>query len=133
MSTTMEVVLKSVRDALASIDGVKSCKVGMEPGITPADYPLVRIVPSTLTDAIPRAQVRQCECLIYFGLPLHEFTDGLEEVYWRLLEFEQQLLAAARAADSVASVVLIETILDEDKVDAYKLMALRVKINGSVG
>lgn len=128
----MMTVLESIRDALALVEGVKSCKIGMEAGITPGDYPLVRIVPSTLTDALPRAQVRQCECLIYFGLPLHEFADGLEAVYRSLFAFEQLLLNAARAANGVASVVLIETILDEDKVDAYKLMALRVKISGVV-
>lgn len=123
-------VLVSVRDALAAVDGVKTCKIGMEAGITPADYPLVRIVPSVLKDGVPRGVVRECEALIYFGLPIHEFQDGLEAVYQQMFAMEQTLLAAARSATNVAAVVLIETILDEDKVDAYKLFALRVKIVG---
>lgn len=125
-------ILASVRDALAAVPGVKSCKVGMEKGITPADYPLVRIVPRTLRDGVPRGVVREVECLIYFGMPVHEFSDtgGLEAVYEKLLPFEQLLLNAARGADAVASVVLEETLLDEDQVAAYKLMALRVKIVG---
>lgn len=123
-------VLVSVRDALAKIAGVKTCKIGMEPDITPADYPLVRIVPSVLRDGVPRGVARECEALIYFGLPLHESVEGLEAVYQQLFAFEQKLLAAARSATAVGSVVLIETILDEDKIEAFKMMALKVKIVG---
>lgn len=123
-------VLASVRDALAAVEGVKTCRIGMEAGITPADYPLVRIVPSVLTDAVPRSGVHQVECLIYFGLPIHDFTDGLEAVYEDLLAMQEQLLTAARAASAVHSVVHIETIFDEDRVEAYKLMALKVRLVG---
>ena len=123
-------VLASIRDALAAVEGVKTCKIGMEANITPADYPLVRIVPSSLTDGVPRGSAREIESLIYFGLPLHEFTDGLEAVYEQLLLFEQTLLSAARAADGVATVVHERTILDEDRIEAFKLMALKVRIVG---
>ena len=125
-------VLASIRDALAALDGVKSCKVGMERTIKPADYPLVRIVPRTITDGVPRGLAREIECLIYFGMPLHEFSDtgGLEAVYEKLLPFEERLLTAARAADGVASLVHVETLLDEDQVAAFKMMALRVRIVG---
>lgn len=123
--------LESVRDALAAVSGVQTCKIGMEAGITPADYPLVRVVPSTITDGVPRGVVDQTECMIYFGLPIHEFAaGGLESLYEQLLSKRAELLAAARAATAVASVVHIETILDEDRIDAYKLMAMRVKIVG---
>ena len=123
-------VLVSVRDALAKVAGVKTCKIGMEPEITPEDYPLVRIVPSILRDGVPRGVARECEALLYFGLNVHDFEGGLEAVYAKMLEFEQQLLAAARSATAVGSVVLIETILDEDKIEAFKTMALKVKIVG---
>ena len=123
-------VLVSVRDALAKVADVKTCKIGMEHDITPADYPLVRIVPSVLRDGVPRGVARECEALIYFSLNVHEFEDGLEAVYAKMLEFEQQLLAAARAATAVASVVLIETLLDQDENEAFKTMAMKVKIVG---
>lgn len=126
----MYAVLASIRDALKAVPGVKTCKIGMEPDITPADYPLVRIVPSKITDGVPRIGPRECEALIYFGRPIHDFTDGLEAVYEDLFAFEQKLLTAARAATAVASLVHLETILDEDKVEAYKLFALRVRIVG---
>jgi hypothetical protein len=123
-------VLASIRDALAAVQGVKTCKIGMEANITPADYPLVRIVPSSMSDPVPRIGAREIEALIYFGLPLHEFTDGLEAVYEALLPFEQKLLDAARAATGVATVVHDRTILDEDRIEAYKLFALKVRIVG---
>jgi hypothetical protein len=102
----------------------------MEAGLTPADYPLVRLVPSTITDGVPRGEVDQVECLIYFGVASHEFTGGLEALYEQLFDKRAALLAAASKATAVASVVHIETILDEDRIDAYKLMAMRVKIVG---
>ncbi len=123
-------VLTAVRDALATIDGVKTCKVGMEANITPDDYPLVRIVPSTVTDPIVRGPATRVDALIYFGVPLHEFEDGLESVYEHLLEMQGLILTKSREPNTVASVEHVETILDEDRVDAYKLMALRVKITG---
>ena len=42
----MMTMLESLRDALAGVPGVQSCKVGLEDNITPDDYPIIRIVPS---------------------------------------------------------------------------------------
>lgn len=126
----MMAVLESIRDAMKAVAGVKTCKIGNEADITPADYPLVRIVPTKLTDGVPRGAARECECWIYLGLPVHEFTEGLEAVYEKLFEFEQLLLAAARKADGVGSIVYFETVFDEDKIEAFKMLAMRVKIVG---
>ena len=122
--------LVSIRDALKGLDGVKSCKIGMEANITPDDYPLVRIVPSVLRDAVPRGIGDDTEALIYFGIPLHEFEGGLEAVYEAMLPFRDTLLEAARKANSVAAVVHVETLLDEDRVEALKLLAIKVRIVG---
>lgn len=61
-----------------------TCKIGMEPTMTPADYPMVRIVPSRvrLGSSIMR---RGIECLIYFGQPIHDFSGGTEQQWADLL------------------------------------------------
>lgn len=123
----MMTVLEAVRDALAAVDGVKTCRIGMEPDITPDDYPLVRLVPSSLSEVTGIRPVRKVAALIYFGINQHDFEAGLEELYAELLAMERKLLQAA-SAQGTAFVRHIETLMDEDALDGYKLMALRVSI-----
>lgn len=122
--------LVTLRDLLAAVPGVNTCKIGLEANMTPGDYPMVRIVPSRVsppTDA-PLGP-RLCECLIYFGQPVHEFTAGMEALYAEIFEMELALIdALPRGGPVVAR--WVETITDEDRVDAYKLMALRVEVMG---
>lgn len=123
----MFAALEALRDTMSGLPGVQSCRIGMEATLTPSDYPMVRIVPSKLDELNVRT-TRSCECLIYFGVPLHEFEEGLEAVYRDLLTMETTLLEAARSRPDRFYVRHVETILDEDRVDAYKLMALRVEV-----
>lgn len=123
-------LLASVRDALAAVEGVKTCRIGMEPGITPDDYPLVRLVPITLEDGLQRASANEIEAWVYFGLPVHEFTDGLEAVYEQLSAKWVELMDAMRQASDVHSVAHVQTVFDEDRVEAYKLIAIKVRIVG---
>ena len=48
MATPMD-LLRYLRTALAAVAGVQTCRIGLEAGITPDDYPIVRIVPAELT------------------------------------------------------------------------------------
>lgn len=121
-------LLQALREQLAGVPGVATCRIGLEATMTPEDYPMVRIVPS----AIRHGEVvglRAVDCLIYFGQPLHEFSDGLQAQYESLLAMERALITAAQQTAGL-SVTYRETILDEDRVDAYKLMALRVDVQG---
>lgn len=120
-------LLETLRDALAMVTGVQTCKIGMEANLTPADYPMVRLVPSTVRQI--NISMREIDLVVYFGQPIHEFTAGLEALYESLFTMEAELLAAAKAQTSMM-VTYEETVLDEDRVDAYKLMALRLKIAG---
>lgn len=126
MSDSAFPLLRGLRDALATVPGVATCRIGLEANMTPADYPMVRLVPSRVThgEVIGR---RAVELLIYFGQPIHEFSAGLEAQWEALLSMEAALLATAMQH---ATTTYRETILDEDRVDAYKLMALRVEVQG---
>ena len=94
--------------------------------MTPADYPMVRIVPSKIAQGGTVAS-RSDECLIYFGSPVHEFDAGLESLYADLLALEAALIDAATGTAGIVF-EYAETIADEDRVDGYKLMAIRATV-----
>jgi hypothetical protein len=121
----MMAALQAVRDALAAVDGVVTCEIGLEANLSPADYPMVRLVPSRIIAGRPY-HGRECETLIYFGAPIAN-REGLPAVYAGLFELEGKLLAVLRAGGHRYR----ETITDEDRLDAYKIMALRVDIIGA--
>jgi hypothetical protein len=116
------VALNRARDALAAIPNVASCKVGLEANISPADYPLIRVVPSRLVPGKPYSR-RTIETLIYFGAPTTN-SEGLEQVYVDLFAMEQAIVEVVR----MLAGRYLETITDEDRLDAYKLMTVRCEL-----
>lgn len=121
-------LLEQVRAALASVPGVRTCRIGLEANMTPEDYPIVRVVPGVIRPAGVVSR-RRVELLIYFGTPIHEFEDGLESLYAELLELERQVVNVIEASATFVGFYR-ETITDEDRLDAYKLMAVRCEVEG---
>jgi hypothetical protein len=126
-------LLEVLRDALANIDGIVTCKIGMEDNICPDDYPIIRIVPSRLRNGITVGE-RRAEVIVYFGLPIAPFDDvpdddnrvRLEKIYAAMFVLEEQL----RNVIYNNSGKYIETITDEDRLETYKLMAIRAEVEG---
>jgi len=114
--------LTSLRDALAVIAGIETCKVGIEANISPADYPMIRVVPERLTPGTPY-QIRTVECGIYFGVNVNK-SEGLESVYEQLSTLEGKIVAIIKEEGGK----YVETITDEDRLDTYKLMFIRCEI-----
>ena len=114
--------LLAARDALADLDLVESCRIGLEAGISPNDYPLVRLVPARFTRGRPFGN-RTCELLVYFGAKITN-SEGLEEVYRALFELEKAILDTLRPL----GVRYVETVTDEDRLDTYKLMFIRCEM-----
>lgn len=129
----MMTMLESLRDALADITGVQSCKIGLEDNISPDDYPIVRVVPSRLENG-HTIKRRKAEVLIYFGLPIQPFDDTpdsggrvrMEKLYAALFAMEEEI----RRIVYLNRGFYRETITDEDRLDTYKLMAVRADIEG---
>lgn len=122
-------LLEGLRDHLAAtVPGVTTCKIGLEANMTPADYPMIRIVPSGISDGQVIGR-RQVEVLVYFGQPIHESTGGLEAEWSSLLTMEAAIIEAASATPS-ASFLYLSTVLDEDRIDAYKLLAIKARLIG---
>ncbi|MEY2656099.1 MAG: hypothetical protein RLZZ524_3127 [Pseudomonadota bacterium] len=115
------------RDALGALAGVASCKIGLEANIGPADYPLIRLVPSRLTPGKPYSG-RTIETLIYFGAQT-TLSEGLETVYSDLFDIEALMLAEIKAMGGR----YVETLTDEDRLDAYKLMTIRAELGDPQG
>lgn len=120
----MMTALTTARDALATIPGVASCKVGFEANISPSDFPLIRLVPSRIIAGRPYHK-RTAEVQIIFGAQTAD-SEGLETVYTNLFTLEASILAKVKTLAGR----YIETLTDEDRLDAYKLMAVRVELEG---
>ena len=129
MSTTNAMVpLLALRDALATVPSVATSKVGIEANMTAADYPMVRVVPSKAKLSAYMGR-RRVEVLVYFGKPVHEFAAGLEALYAQTFALEALLLESAYTGADYTFEYL-ETIADEDRIDGYKLMAIRGVVEG---
>lgn len=127
---TPMVVLEELRDLLGAVDGVQTSKIGLESAMSPEDYPIVRVVPSSIKPSeLQLAGFRAFECLIYFGKPIAEADNGLEDLYRETFAMEVALIAALPAAGEWVA-RWQETITDEDRVPGFKMMALRVLVDG---
>lgn len=129
----MMALLESLKASLATIPGVATCRIGLEENITPDDYPIIRIVPSLASTGAAYAH-RKIEMLIYFGMPIQPFDDApdtagrvrLEKLYAALFDLEAVIIASIGQAGAH----YVETITDEDRIDTYKLMAVRCDVEG---
>jgi len=134
MSTGIMATLEALRDRLELLPGVQSCKIGLEANISPDDYPIIRIVPSDLRPHGTTGYRLDCEALIYFGQPIQPFDDvpdaagrvRLEKLYAALLDMDLTIRDTVYANSGQC----FETVLDEDRLDTYKLMALKVRVVG---
>lgn len=119
------VILEELRDRLAKVEGVKTCKIGVEKNLSPNSYPLIRIVPRGRREA--ELPSRAMEITIYAGVPTHDFEDGLDGLYRQLFELEERIREAIRAGNGY-KVKWQETIDDDDRLPAFKLIAMRYRI-----
>jgi hypothetical protein len=136
-------LLEAIKTSLATIPGVTSCRIGLEDNITPDDYPLIRIVPSNMQPGQATVSgtmlTRRGEILIYFGMPVQPFDDTadgsgrvrLEKVYAALFDLEADILTKLMSTPAgILAARYRETITDEDRLDTYKLMAIRCEVEG---
>lgn len=124
--------LDGLRDALAQLPGVQTCRIGLEANLSPDDYPMIRIVPSEIKPHGTIGTRYDCEALLYYGQPIQPFDDEpddggrvrLEKQYAALLAMD----GAIRAQVENLGGQCFETVMDEDRLDTYKLMALKVRL-----
>lgn len=131
----MMAALEAARDALAAVpgladfDGGKSCKVGLESGISPAQYPLIRVVPVRATPGRPYNQ-RTVEALVYFAAQIAQ-SQGLETVLAGLFDMEKAILDIGKAQGWR----YLETIAAPNPFEApqaYQVMGIRFELPSAV-
>jgi len=124
MMTTLEAAKAAFAaiPGLAVVNGEISCKIGLESNISPASYPMVRIVPVRITPGKPYGN-RTAETYIYFGAPIAN-ASGLEAVYSELFDLEAAIIDVLRDLRGR----YVETIMDEDRLDAFKLSVVRCEL-----
>jgi hypothetical protein len=118
----MMTALEHARDALRGIASVVTCEIGLEANISPASYPAIRLVPSRVVPGKPYAG-RSIETLIYFAAQVAN-PEGLEAVYQGLSDLEASILSVLRTIQGA----YIETLTDEDRLQPYKVMAVRCNL-----
>lgn len=123
MSTPME-NLRAIADALGNIEGVRTSKIGLEPNITPEDYPIVRIVPPRL-NGFEVIGLRKVTLNVYYGTALQAF-DGLDTVYEALFALEERIIDAIEGGPWRG--FFRETITDEDRLTTYKMFMSRFEV-----
>ena len=113
---------------------------GLEANRTPDDDPIIRLVPGSLAPSSLGTinGPRILSLTVYFGAQLLEATDGLAAVYAELFRLDaairEALLVTAIAAGLEAGVwrqiTYRDTVMDEDRLPHYKLMAARFDVVG---
>lgn len=122
--------LTDLRDRLAGLPGIKTCKIGLEIGIVPEDYPIVRLVPSAIRAEDARGGIDAISpLLIYYGWNLLEVEVGLERIYETLLDLRESIRAELLVPDeSPLMWQYQDTVLDEDRLPRYKLFVDRYTV-----
>lgn len=115
----MYTALSNIKTALSGVAGVNTCKIGIENSLSPDDYPIIRIVPQRIEPGNVIAR-NKYTVHIYFGLPISESDGGLEAVYAALSGLADNIRIAMETAQDFGA-LWQETILDDDRVDKYKL------------
>lgn len=121
-------ILNQIATDLAAVSGVQTSRVGIEPAISPADYPIIRVVPTKLqpSEMLPR---RRIEVLIYYGAKV-PLLEGMPAVYAALCAMEQAIIDIMESGQGGYLAEFQETITDEDRLETYKLFASRFVVQG---
>jgi hypothetical protein len=84
--------LEAIRNALETDVNANTFSIGLEDTISAADYPIVRICPTSASPG-PSVQRREMFVLVYFGVDI-DASDGVEACWEALLTMEDEIISA---------------------------------------
>ena len=120
-------VLVQLRDRLSQNVNLNTCKIGIETGLSPDDYPMIRLVPVRFK-RLDTVRMHM-ELLVYFGMNQVESDNSLEVLYQELLTMDELIKDTLKVGNQFM-IKHLETITDEDRLDHFKLFASRFEIVG---
>lgn len=122
-------VAKIAKEALTGITGINTVAIGIEPNISPKDYPMIRVVP---VDARPDNSIASYERVmlnVYVGIADKFDKDGYEAIYETLQAYEDEIKTRLNTA-SDAAFFWKSTQQDEDRLQNVKVLLLRFEAVG---
>lgn len=103
-----------------------SCEIGIEAGISPLAYPIIRLIPSRITQGVPYGK-STCQLLIRFGVPLAD-AEGMFAVYSSIFGFWDEIKAVIPSLEG-GRILFTDTDLDTNPT--YKAMEITAEVTSS--
>lgn len=122
-------VEKIAKQALVGIDGIKTVKIGIEPHMSPNDYPIIRIVPDETRPDQSVTDLTRAYFNIYIALADKFDSDGYEAIYDTLAVWEEEVKTILSATEG-AAFFWKSTKQDEDRLQNVKAIVLRYEAIG---
>ena len=119
-------VLADIKAKLSAIEGIKTCKLGLEANLAPADYPIIRICPKSFKN--DNSITKTCNLYIYFGLPLVEGVVSLEDILGQMVDLEEEVIKATESGDDYKSIYRT-TLVSDNSVEHYQLFVVVLDIS----
>ncbi len=137
MNINVYKLLKQIKERLTNLDGIKTLKIGIEPNISPSDYPIIRIVVNrnTIADDFDK-WANDIYFSVYFGAKIDE-KKGLESIYEYLYTLEatiKERLHNHQIKGELNSDCLIRfenTQSDNDTLKNFKILVSEFKIESA--
>ncbi len=112
-------ILTLIQTKLSTIATITTCKIGLEEALSPADYPIIRIVAGNSQNTEYKHTLHQVK--IYYGFNLSEF-DGLDTIYQKLYSLEKEIRGLIELDLEPYLCKWVNTISDEDRLQGYKIL-----------
>ena len=111
---------------ITNISEIKTCKIGLESGISASDVPFVRVIP--VEDNVDeRMQLNITVDVVVGTLQLSD----LEETYKKHLTIKDKLIKILDEYQlELAGVVYTGGVYDSDEVENFKISILRFELTG---
>jgi len=121
----MNEILETIKTERTGIPDIKTIGIGLEPNLTPDDYPSIRIGPNTSWSKDYQHEYHTISLYIAFNL---RDKIGFSAIYTKLYEIEAEIRRRITPAIGNYMVYHVDTTNDDDKIQGYKVLICRVKV-----
>ncbi|MDA3046702.1 hypothetical protein OFO10_05975 [Campylobacter sp. VBCF_06 NA8] len=130
MNTDIYGAIVKIKEKLEGIEGIKTLKIGIEPNISPSDYPIIRIVINKNDLTQSNGWENDIYFSVYFGAKIDEKV-GLENIYKYLYDLEREIKNRLHnhQLENSCLIRFERTQSDNDTLKNFKILCSDFKIN----